>query len=279
MSKKAIINKHGDDGPKSWIKPIIITVLGGLILAGLLFSIKSLSSIYHPNVKENTQYEHAKDDVQIDNKITAAKHTSPHISRNTHTSKQDSPASLTQSMINSPGGIQAGRDVVIASDRRLIQSVRLYITVESETPATAVTEPGVDVGLGSVVALFTKDNTRLRFSSDFKIKDHQMTPHLRQLSFVYDPETPNEILGKPVDFLGAIDALVVNYAEIFKLERFDTQNEHTSLILTVVVNGITVAKVAASANPPGTLSRGQATLSVADAFSVIPSVYNATVSK
>lgn len=44
------------------------------------------------------------------------------------------PASTSQMMISSPGAIQAGRDVVIQSDRRLIQSLELRISMDAETP-------------------------------------------------------------------------------------------------------------------------------------------------
>jgi hypothetical protein len=182
-------------------------------------------------------------------------------------------------MINSPGSVQAGRDVVIAADRRLIQSIRLYVSIETETTAAAVSDPQTDVGLGSVVALFTRDKTRIRFASDFKIVDHQRTSTRRRLSFVYEPETPIEVLGKPVGFLGTIDALVVNYAEIFQTERFDTQNERTEFHCAVVVNGIPIAELRAAVQPPGTLSRGQANLQVADVFGRIPDAYTAAVSR
>ena len=38
-----------------------------------------------------------------------------------------------QNMINSPGGIQAGGNVTITSDRRVINSMMLRVTVEAET--------------------------------------------------------------------------------------------------------------------------------------------------
>lgn len=189
------------------------------------------------------------------------------------------PGSVNQTMINSPGGIQAGRDVVITADRRLIQSIRLYVSIETETATTAVSDPQTDVGLGSVIALFTRDKTRIRFASDFKVVDHQLAPNRRRLSFVHEPETPTEILGKPVGFLGTIDVLAVNYAEIFQTERFDTQNERTELHYSVVVNGIPIAEIRVGVQPPGTLGRGQANFQVADVFGRIPDAYTAMVSR
>ena len=187
--------------------------------------------------------------------------------------------SVSQTMIDSPGSIQAGGDVVVAADRRLIQSIRLYVSIETDTPATAVSGPQTDVGLGSVIALFTRDETRIRFASDFKVVDHQRTSNRRRLSFVYEPETPMEVLGKPVAFLGMIDALTVNYAEIFRTEGFDTQNGQTELECAVVVNGIPIAKIRAAVQPPGTLGQGQASLQVADVFGRIPNAYTAAVSR
>lgn len=189
------------------------------------------------------------------------------------------PGSVNQSMTNSPGGIQAGGDVVISADRRLIQSIRLHVSIETETSPTSVSDPRVSVGLGSVLGLFTHDKTRIRFASDFKIVVHQTTPNRRKINFVYEPETPNEVLGKPVDFLGTIDILALNYAEVFKIVHFGTQTGSTEFRCSVIVNGIPIAEIRAGVQPQGALDHGQCNLQVADVFRQIPMDYSAAVSR
>jgi hypothetical protein len=117
-------------------------------------------------------------------------------------------------MINSPGGIQATGNVTVNSDRRVINSMTVRVTVETETPLTDPGEEGTDAGLQSVIGLFTTDKTRIRLSTDFMIRDQQVSSTKRRLMFTYTPETPEQVLGKPVDFLAYIDLLGVNYKEM-----------------------------------------------------------------
>lgn len=180
-------------------------------------------------------------------------------------------------MINSPGGIQAGGNVTITSDRRVINAITLRISVDTETPVTTPTEVGTDAGLQSIVGLFTKDKTRIRFATDFLLRDQQVSETHRRISFTYTPETPEEILGKPLDFLSSIDVLAVNYAEIFGIKKFDTSRSKSQLQCVVSVNGVAVATINTDI-PPGTL-KGQANFSVAQAFTSIPAAYESAVAK
>jgi hypothetical protein len=184
----------------------------------------------------------------------------------------------TQTMINSPGGIQAGGNVTVNSDRRLINSIVLQVSIETLTIASTVTDVRVDLGLGSALALFTADRNRFRFVTDFMIRDQQLTPTRRRLSFVYSPETPTELLGKPIELLASVNALAVNYADIFATKHFDTTVGDTKLTCSVTVNGIAVATISAGVQPPGALGAGQTNFAVAEAFLKIPEFYATAVS-
>jgi hypothetical protein len=189
------------------------------------------------------------------------------------------PSSGSQTMINSPGGVQAGGDVTIASDRKLINSIVLDVSVETETAPSKPTGVQTDIGLGSALALFTRDKTRIRFVTDFQVRVQQVAETRRRIAFTYTPETPGDILGKSVDFLSAIDVLVVNYAELFATEHFDTAQTNTRLQCVVRVNGIAVSTITAGVAPTGALSMGQASLRVAEEFSVIPDTYASAVAR
>jgi hypothetical protein len=185
----------------------------------------------------------------------------------------------TQTMINSPGGIQAGGDVTVNSDRRLINSIVLQVLIETQTIVSTVTDVKVSAGLGSALALFTADKTRFRFVTDFMIRDQQLTPTLRRLTFVYTPETPTELLGKPIELLASINLLVMDYAKIFSIKHFDTTLGDTILNCYVIINGVSVATVSAGVQPTGALGAGQTNLNVGEVFSKIPDVYAAEVSR
>lgn len=185
----------------------------------------------------------------------------------------------SQMMINSPGGIQAGGDVTINADRRLINSIVLHVSIDTQTIDSTVTDVKVSAGLGSALALFTAEKTRFRFVTDFMIRDQQLTPTQRRLSFVYTPETPTELLGKPLDLLASIDLLAVDYAKIFKIKHFDTTLGDTILNFSVIINGVSVVKISDRIQPTGVLGTGQTNLKVSKYFSKIPDIYAAAVSK
>jgi len=74
-------------------------------------------------------------------------------------------------------------------------------------------------------------------------------------------------------------ASAVNYAEVFEIEHFDTSNTDAWLQCVVVVNGIVVSTITVDVKPTGALSKGQANLGVAEAFSKIPAIYASAVSR
>lgn len=182
-----------------------------------------------------------------------------------------------QSIINSPGAIQAGRDVIISADPQLVRSIELRIAVESTTTSA---EPGpetFDWGLGSVVAFFTKDKQRFRFTSDMRVFDQQVAETRRRLRFVYTPLDPIQILGRPITLLETFDVLAVNYIDIFQTEKFDTSLGATSFECSIVLNGLPIAQVRVDIQPTGLLNKEQATLNVAETFTAIPASYKTAI--
>lgn len=188
------------------------------------------------------------------------------------------PQTITQTMNDSPGGIQAGRDVIIQSDRRLVQSLVLQVTIDSQTSEKPTTHQEMDFGLISTTALFTKDKTRIRFVSDGRIFDQQVSPKLRRLKLSYSPESPNEVNGNAVDFLSSINMFAVNYVEILKTENFAQNDELIVFRLSVILNGIELGSMNANSTAK-ILTSGQANLDVSSLFNRIPEAYNKAVSQ
>ncbi|MDZ4403902.1 hypothetical protein [Prosthecobacter sp.] len=181
-------------------------------------------------------------------------------------------------MTNSPGGIQAGRDVVINSDKHLIHSLSLHVAVAADTLPAEPSGPRIAAGLGSFIALFSADKTRIRFKTDFTLSHQQVGRTRRRVEFIYTPETPDQILGKEIDFLGQIELLVVNYSEIFDTLKFNTKNKNAQLQCLVFLNGVKIATFSTGEEFEGTLNVGQINLSVTEAFAPIPSAYAGLIS-
>lgn len=182
-----------------------------------------------------------------------------------------------QSIINSPGAIQAGRDVIISADPQLIRSIELRVAVETTTTALAPASETFDFGLGSVIALFTRNKQRFRFASDMRVFDQQVSERRRRLRFVYTPEDPPELLGRPIAVLETFEVLALNFVEILQTEKFDTALGGTVFECVIVVNGLPIAQVRAEVQPNGLLNKQQANLNVAETFSKIPAAYKAAV--
>jgi hypothetical protein len=85
-------------------------------------------------------------------------------------------------------------------------------------------------------------------------------------------------MGKPVDFLSSIDVLAVNYSEIFNIKKFDTSQSKSQIQCAIAVNGIPVATINTDVLA-GVLSKGQASMKVAEAFASIPAAYEAAVAR
>jgi hypothetical protein len=189
----------------------------------------------------------------------------------------------TVTIKGSPGTtiLQSGRDIIInkeTSDKRLVQSLVIEVRINQQTSPKTPSGPETSLGLQSVVALFTTAGQRIRFVTDYHIVDQQLTAATRQLTLVYSPETPSEVLGKEIGFLGQIEELVVNYAEIFRIIGFAGGGEPTSLDLLVRLNGVEVVNNRGGIDRSGVLARGQARLNVAPLFQRVPDVYDQAVS-
>lgn len=184
----------------------------------------------------------------------------------------------SQIMLNSPGGIQAGRDVVISGDAQLIRSIELHLSIETTTASTPTGPEKFDWGLGSVVALFTIDKRRFRFVSDLRVHYQQVAENRRRLRMVYSPETPPEILGQPIAILGGVEVLAANFSEILRKTHFETSLGQTVVECGVILNGIPIGRVSVDV-PPGHLNKGQADMVVVAAFSQIPQAYRSATER
>src|SRR5690242_4569873 len=116
-------------------------------------------------------------------------------------------------MINSPGGVQAGRDGYFGST--LIQSMALRVEIDRTTPPTRTGDPATSVGYQSAVALFTTNENRIRFVTDFQWSVQQAASNTLRMAFNYVPESPDEILGKDISYLQQIGRVGFNYSHFY----------------------------------------------------------------
>jgi len=183
-----------------------------------------------------------------------------------------------QTMTNSPGGIQAGRDVILNSDRRIVHTMTVRVVIETETPPAKPGGVETSTGLYAPIAFSTKEKARIRFTTDAQFQEHQVTETRKRFMFNYIPETPEQILGKPIEDLANIDVLAVNYAEFLREVKLDATKAAATVKGAVSVNGVAVGTFTLGV-PPGHLTQVLETSDVAPTFAGIPAAYAAAVAR
>jgi hypothetical protein len=149
----------------------------------------------------------------------------------------------------------------------LINSMEIRVQIHATTTGKGRIEGGTSVGLANAIALFSKDGKRYRFITDFEFTTQQMDSVTKVLRLVYFPETPNEILGKHIQFLQDMDVLVIDYSDFLKGIHFLRKVEGTMITkVQVVINGIEALSFAASESHPGVFSEGQSSIDVGGYF-------------
>jgi len=111
----------------------------------------------------------------------------------------------------------------------------------------------------------------VRFVTDGRVFDQQLTANRRRLRFEYSPENPPEILGKDISSLGAFENLAMNFAELLSTERFGARDAPIALEILLLVNGVKVATIHETA-AARLFTDGQAVLQITDQFKSIAKV-------
>lgn len=190
-------------------------------------------------------------------------------------SNSNSPFSVNQTMNNSPGGVQ---NVTINAHKQLINSIELVINFFEQTPARPDTEFGTSVGISVALGLFSRENVRYRFVTDYKWTVHQVNENERALTLVFAPESPVEILGKEISLLTEMDSLVMNMAEFFKTIDFAQSGGLIAISIALRINGIQIFSERGPFSTPGKFNEGQFSIPVRTLFEKVPVTYQSKVS-
>ncbi len=156
----------------------------------------------------------------------------------------------------------------------IIQSLELHIDIDAVTPVSTVqSQRATSAGLQSVVALFSAEGNRFRFVTDFTFSEQQIAPKIKRVSFVYRPETPNEILGQRIALLANMKTFACNYSDFFRTIRFETGDQPTKMNISVFLNGVETLLIPDRIAAAGVLASGQADMDVAEYFHSVEQKY------
>ena len=128
-------------------------------------------------------------------------------------------------------------------------------------------------GLSSVVALFSNQGVRFRFVTDFMFSEQQVTPTVKRVSFVYKPESPNQILGQRIGLLANMKTFACKYSDFFRTIHFETGHQPIKLNIVVILNGVETIVIPNRMAAAGVIANGQAQMDVGELFRLIDQKY------
>ncbi len=181
------------------------------------------------------------------------------------------PKARGQVMTNSPGGIQAGGSVNFNSERQLIRSLTIYVVVDEETAPQPISEVERSAGIGQCIRLVKDDGSSNLFCTDYTWSRQQVTPTHAALHFVYNPDAPQEILGRDVETLAHIKQIVMGFSEA-PLRVQGAGDVRINVLLNGVDVGTAAIKMAA-----GVFAAKSAASDLGDFFVGMPARYKALV--
>lgn len=154
-----------------------------------------------------------------------------------------------------------------------ISTLELRVVIEESTIPTSTTTKETSMGIQSVVALFDQNKKRFRLMTDFQFAEQQLTQTLRKIFFIYKPEDPSQLLGKPIDLLNNMQVFAVNYSnmpEVFDITK-STKNHNVSI--WIYLNGVELPILQNYKLRQGELYQGQINITIASKFSNISERY------
>ncbi len=161
----------------------------------------------------------------------------------------------------------------------IIRTLELQVTMDIFAPEGENIEEGTSVGLSSVVGLFSSEKTRYRFITDYKFSVSKAGLNKQKLTLIYQPESPDQIIGKKIDFLRNMELLVINYSDFLKTIKLKIDKEKPiGFNLDIVLNGIKVVSLSENVLA-STICNGQAQMRVQQYFKDIDKAYSEISSK
>lgn len=170
---------------------------------------------------------------------------------------------INQQNSTNPVGIIGNNNTVISQNLdKKIRTMELAVSIDSFLPKGSVVNEGTSAGLSNAVALFSKDKTRYRFISDYQFTISKLEFGKQKLFLIYKPEDPNQLIGKNIEILKDMDALVINYAEFLKEIGLNIdENKMLTFNLDIILNNVKVYSVLKDV-PASTILGGQAKMNI-----------------
>ncbi len=154
-----------------------------------------------------------------------------------------------------------------------IHSIQMHVSIESTTLKQPMSGKDTSVGISNAVALFSEDNTRYRFVTDYQYSTQQISENITRLDFIYNPEEPAQLSGKPISFLENMKVFACDYSSFFQLTGLQPSEINNSLSLTVFVNGIEVINIRDETVASEMLTSGQGNMDVSNEFANVNKEY------
>ncbi len=197
--------------------------------------------------------------------------------------QQNMPAAIGTKIEEIAGDYVAGNKNVFNIETKkndsIIRSLELRVAMDMFVPDGENIVEGTSVGLTNVVGLFSLDKTRYRFISDYKFLISKIEPDKQRLTLVYQPETPDQIMGKKIDFLRDMKILAINYSDFLKTIKLKIDQDKPIIFnVDVILNGVKVISISNNVLA-STICNGQASMEIGKYFQDVDKIYHEISSK
>jgi len=114
--------------------------------------------------------------------------------------------------------------------------IRIEIQLPILTPSESY---GRNIGIGSAIALFDENQYRIRFVTDGTWEDSKGDNGFKKLSFLYRPESPEQILGKDILYVNNFKMLGVDFSEFLSISG-NHIGEFGVVSTNILINNVSV---------------------------------------
>jgi len=165
-------------------------------------------------------------------------------------------------IVDNKGATNPETNIFIEPIDDKIRLMEFKISIDSTPePGTKINE-GTSVGLSNAVALFSKDETRYRFITDYQFTISKLPSGQQRLTLNYKPEDVNQLIGQKIEILKEMDMFVLNFSEFLRTIKLNVdRNKLVIFNWDMVINNIKVFSTSENM-PASTILDGQAKMDV-----------------
>lgn len=132
-------------------------------------------------------------------------------------------------------------ELLKSKTKQLVDKANTISTIEArvEIFVPLVAKPDdaeINEGIDCILAFFDRKKQRIRFITDDTWIEQQINPTTQRMYFIYKPETPEQIIGKPIEYINDLEVTVVSFSGLWEMTKKPIDEKKSIITFTVLVN-------------------------------------------